>query len=510
MDLSIFLNGVEYRLTSNFTIREQSGQTASSSFDLLLESKPLPLAHTRVEVYWESVLFYSGLIDTVDTPYYSSRFETDVVTINVNDLKTIFTRRIVSDTWSEVYVHEIVQDIFTDYLEEENLTLGTIEEFDTYFESYTASSITVYNVLQELEESCGAISQICVDGEFNFISDENFTSVTPPTHLTKMKMTESGGDLKTVQRISGATEETSIQTLVVTWETSQSSVALGYQITEEPAVTVNSSPVGVALVGSEDAENGDTVFLWSDSNNYLILNENATTPPVAGDIISVIYKGFYDIDIVVENEELKAEIASLSGTSGKIETVEVDTTIKSVADGETYAEALLEEKSVRKQVVTLTCNDIEKSMLLYSWYLDYPDLNIQGTFVITERTITRFYDEEFRIALKLKNKGFYTRYGTVLNNNTKEMTNLSVNANAVIGKTSYVYESQTWADEFKVNRAFMSFTCGTTDIFSPAYFEGMTAEGINDNIKEKTMKMTCGTSDIFGSVYFAGMPVYGG
>lgn len=477
MDLELYINDVEYRVTTRYSIKEQIGQVSTSTFDVQLQENDVPLTHSKVELKYNEEVFYNGLISSVNSPTYSTTYETDIYPITVVSLETIFTRRLASNAFSEKYTHEIVQQLYDEYLIEENITLGNIEEFDRKYKAYTLNNLSLQQAFQELGDEVGGVAYIGADKTFNFVSKSSFQLVDPPEKITKLKKSENGQDLKTVQYISGAKEETSFQSVVTTWATYQKNISLGYQIASAPSVTLNSASVEVGRIG-EDEDSTTAVFLYQVNNNSLVLNTNATTQPVAGDIISVIFKGFYDILITTTNESLKEELALISGTSGKIESAVVDTSIQSVADGEETAQNLLDEKSIREKIVTFECKDIENTSLLNTIYLDYPNLNITGNYVIVERQIVDFY-EEFKVTLKLKNRSFYSRYGTIYNKGIKEINNLSVRADDVITKTSVVPETVDLEDEIEMNQMLMEFTCGVGDIFAPVYFAGLTPSGIS-------------------------------
>lgn len=476
MALSCFINDVEYKMSRRFDIREQVGQPSFTSIEVKLESNPLPVTHTLVELKENGSPFYCGLINNVDTPIYSTTFETDIVPLQLISFDTIFTRRLVSGVFTNKNTHEIVTEIFNEYLVEEGLTLGTIEVFDRLYENYVVPNLRMSDVFQELGDDVGAVAKISVDKVFSFVSKNNFPTITPPTKISRLRLSESGQDLKTIQRISGAKAETSLQTKVVTWVSGQTNILLGYQLSQEPSITIDAVPVEVGQLGIDD-NNVDKTFLWAAGNNTVVLNDNATVKPDPGDIVSTIFRGFYNIDIISENEDLKTEIAGISGTSGKIESILIDTSITSETDGESLGDNLLAEKGQREKTVTLMCKDITSSSLLNSWPLNYPDLNIQDTFIVVERTIRDFVDDEYMINVKLKNRGFYSRYGTSFNKNTKEINNLSVRTDDLILKTSNIIETIQIVDEVQADQLFMEFTPGTTDIFSPLFFDGITPSG---------------------------------
>ena len=475
MDLNVYIAGTQYRVTSRYSIREQVGQPASSSLEVKLEDKPFPKTHSKVEIKEDGVNIFVGFVHEVETPVYSSTFETDIIPIQVISQETIFTRRLVNDVWKEKLTHEIVQDLYDNYLAEEGYTLGIIEEFERLYNLYTVPNLPLSDVLTELGDELGAVAQLTPLGVFNFVSKNSFNEMPAPTHITGLKLSEHGQDLKTIQKVSGAKAETSIITKGTTWEANQTSFLLGYQVAEEPNVSINASPVEVGIQGIDD-DNATKTFLWKYGNNALVLNSNATVQPITGDNVSVLFRGFYNIEVVTENEQLKQEIAGISGTSGKIESVVVDTSITTPQDGENVANNLLQEKSQREQSITLITHDIVNSQLLNAWVINKPELNINGSFVIVERTITDFYDQ-YKINLKLKNRGFYSRYGTVFNRNKKEINNLTIRKDDLVLKSASAGETVGWEETLQSDQLFMQFSAGTTDIFSPLFFEGITPSG---------------------------------
>jgi len=466
LELKLYIAGTEYNLTNKYTMREQVGQTSSSNFDIRLEGKEIPKTHSKVEFKKDGTTIFAGFISAVDTPTYSTTYETQIVPLQVLDLETIFNRRIVSEAYTDKWTHEIVNSLFDNYLAEENLVKG---------KKLIIPSMRMSDVLQELADENGAVARISPAGVFSFTTKSGFNHVAVPELITGIKLSEAGSDLKTIQRVSGAKAETSSQSLALAWATDQINILLGYQLASEPSATINSISVDIGLIGA-DEENPSKTFLWKYGNNAIVLNENATVKPTAGDTVAVSFIGFYNIEIVQENEGLKQEIADISGTSGKIESILVDTSITDPQDGENKAQDLLSEKSTREQTLTLTCHDADNSALLSVWTLNYPSLGIQGDFVIVERTITDFYDK-FKINVKLKNRGFYSRYGTILNKNDKQINNLSVRTDDVIFKQSSTEETVTWTEEIESDMLYMQFSCGTTDILSPCFFEGSTLSG---------------------------------
>ena len=449
MAIKLYISGVEYNFTDSFLIREQSGASASSQIDVS------PIGDALPPVSWQSVVmeedgapFFYGIIQSVDTPEFVSKYNWLIYPITVLSGESIFNNRLVSESFNGKYTHEIVDYLFDNYLAEENLTKGTISQFQRYYEKYTASRLTLADVLTELGDAVGAVARVSEGKVFSFTSREEFPLVDTPDTVARIKKSETGQTLRTVQYVSGANTETSLQEKSTYWVAEQTEQLVPYQVSELKACTINAVEVGFGLKGVDESDATKT-FLWKYGENVIIVNPNATTKPAAGDLVAFQYMGFYSVEIAEENESLKNEIAALSGLSGKIEAVEIDTSITNYADGKNKAADLLSQNDEREETISCTCEDLFASALLNVWHMDFPEIFISGDYVVVERSITVKYDKK-HISVKLKNKGFYSRYGTVLNKNDKKINDLSIRVDDVIIKRSGVHERITFTDTYKV------------------------------------------------------------
>lgn len=472
MEFKCYIAGTEYRVTNKYSIREVAGQPATSSIGVLVYDKPIPVSHAVVELWdeTETTRIFTGFISSVDAPEYSTFYETDIYNLQVNHITSLFTRRLVSEAYQNKYVHEIVQDIFDNYLAEESLTVGTIETFTRQYENYIIPRLKVSDVFSEMCDETGAVAYISNDKKFYFMTKQNFMLINAPAHITKLKKAENGNALKTVQLVSGASEKTSQQTKSIVWATNQTTIELGYQVASEPSATINGNPVNFGVQGIDEGDISKT-FMWRFGNNAISLNSNATTKPIAGDLVVVLFEGFYQIEVDATNEALKSTIAAISGTSGKIESVVVDTNIKNTQDGQNVAEGLLTENGVREESVTLVCHDLEASELLNTWRFNYNEKGIIGDYVVIERTIEDFYDK-YKISVKLKNSRFNAQYGKVFNKNIKQINNLSIREDEVVIKTSTVSESTTSVDTWQLNNAGVIMYPSGSNLYEPENLPG--------------------------------------
>jgi len=347
MAVEVKISGVTYvGVTDSVQITEQARATASTTIQVRLDDLPIPVSLQAVEILIDDVPVFAGHIENVDSPQYDTGFETRVVSLSIQSLEAILNRRLITRSWYNKYVHEIVQDIYTEYLAEEGLTIGSISVTTVQLDSYKKSYEQASSVLNDLAKRCdGASFYISPDKKFYFLVSEDFPQVDAPEHITGLKRVDAYGDLRTVQVMKGA----------------------------------SSRIVGTAT--------------------------NAT---------------------------LLAEIAALSGTSGKIEKMESDGTIHNPTKAGTEATERLAQYAEREITLTCTCHDLTKTALYQTWAIYsghfptarqlptgaalpgaasvYP-LDMTGLYTVVQRTITCYGPDQYKVAVTLKNRNFFARYG---------------------------------------------------------------------------------------------------
>jgi hypothetical protein len=381
----------------------------------------------------EQVIFY-GTVGIPETPTYSSGFETDIYKIQLQSANALLRRRLVSEAWQNATINEVIQDIFDKYISSENITLGQVSTIDFSFDVFVAQRKYIADVLDELVQVVGATWHISPDRKFYFLVKSDFTSVSAPTHLSAIKKSVSGLDVRTVQVIAGARSRTNLQTENFTMETGTNQFIVGFPIISAPVIKINSVEASVGVKGIQ-SDDENVTFLWASESDNISINSNALIKPVAGDTITVEYIGVFEIEVENQNTAKINEISALTGTSGRIEKVETDTTIETYQDGDNLANSLLDKFGEVDETVTCFIDSLTDTDLLTVWNFNLPEINIVGDYIITERQISRLTDEKPAVQLTLKNKQYYTKYGTVYNKYDKNIRRLSINEKTVIIKT---------------------------------------------------------------------------
>jgi|GEM_PF-5153209 len=114
------------------------------------------------------------------------------------------------------------------------------------------------------------------------------------------------------------------------------------------------------------------------------------------------------------NTAIKDTIAALSGTSGKIENLKSDTSIRNPTAAALDAIATAEQHAEAEIALSCTCHDLGNTALYTEWEIaaggDWPE-GSAGYFVVVERTITQRGPGTLSIRVTLKNRNYFARYG---------------------------------------------------------------------------------------------------
>mgnify|MGYP007069876313 CR=1 FL=1 len=484
MNIQILINGIEYKAASHYSIRQQTGAISASDVDVLVRpDQDAPKSKQSVQILKDGVPFFFGFISNTETPEFSSGYEVQRHRLEIDSGEKVLQNRLVNEAYTNIYTHQIVQNLFDNYIAQENIQLGAISETTRLWEKYNAAYYNLYDALVELADDVGALFYISPDKKFYFQLKRDLVYIDMPAHVRGLKKTENADSLITEQTISGATEETTEQTEQFLWETNenayQSSVQLNYPVSsvtacfigEEISTGMSWRQVGFG-VKSVDDEDTTKTFLYTEGSNTVALNPGAVTKPTSAvPYIKIVYIGKYDIIVTNSNPGLEATLARLSGTSGKIEKYTQDSTIETFADADVAASNTLAEAQEWTDEITAKCQQLESTDMYLAWKIADARARINGIYVIVERTIEDFGADSFLISVKLKNRSFYSRYGTCLKDTSKVKR-----SDVLVYKTNVFSERLTFNDGIALETAKQPvYPTATTGAMDGGLSEGLGA-----------------------------------
>lgn len=209
MALDVKISGVSYKGLDDYSIQQQAGAIATTTVGVTLEGgNPVPQAGERVELILNSVTIFGGLIKTVETAEFSTGHEVQVYRVTVQSWEVALTYRLVTGTWYNKTYFQIITEIFTNIIAEENFTLGGISTTVTSIPKYDVKDRTVYDVLSDIAAKIGPSNFWITPAKvFWFRTAADFTSTTVPTKLTGLRLRTDLSDMRTVQRVRGASSK---------------------------------------------------------------------------------------------------------------------------------------------------------------------------------------------------------------------------------------------------------------------------------------------------------------
>jgi hypothetical protein len=209
MALSVKIGTITYRCVDDYAIRQQGGAVSTTTLHVLLGANPVPLVFQTAQILLGTTAFFLGIIQHIGTPEYSTKYESNIFAIEVSSLEALFNFRYVTKnfytssyaTWTEV-----IQYLFTNYIAEENITLGAISTTaKTYDKRYKVKDKKLSDLLTEIVDAIGTASWwISADRKFYFQISTDFPEVVAPTHISEFKIEDDIGGMRTVQTVSGA------------------------------------------------------------------------------------------------------------------------------------------------------------------------------------------------------------------------------------------------------------------------------------------------------------------
>lgn len=416
-----------------------TGASFTFDCDFLLVRVRVPketpeISDVTINLTKDSELLFAGIVGIPSSPVYSTGFEDNIYSLEIQSLNALMQRRLVTQAYRDITTTDLVKRIFEMYIKGEGITPGRISNIDFTYTNYTANLKYVGDVLDELVAPVGATWHISKDKKFYFVTKDDFLSIPAPTHLTGIQKSTSGLDVRTVQTVAGATARTSLQTKSYTWIEEQSTITLTFPLAASPTCYINGTEVDVGIKGVEN-DDITKVFLWSAGKEVISLNTNATTQPAIGDVVKVEFYGIYEIQVELQNDDKIAELASITGTSGRIEKVVTGAKTTTKSDTEDLTQGLLDRYGEENETITCFTDREYGTEPLTIWTFDLPDQNIEGEYIVTGRTM-----DKLGYTLTLQNKQYYMKYGAIYSDYDANILSLSVNESVVIIKTLSTYK----------------------------------------------------------------------
>jgi len=320
-------NRIEERSTASFLVRDISGAAN------YVRGMPVSISDP------DATVIFAGFIDT------PGRYQVGIGSALLHDISCmdnhyLADKRLVVKSYTSETLKTIVEDIHTDYLAAEGITIGEVQTGPT-IESAIFNYVKASEAYDALKELSGFIWYIDKDKKLYFINRAtnlapwNLDGVT--YNPIKESVHLSGGNplYRNRQYIKGGTGLTAQQVETFTGDAVTVAFTVGYPISVAPTVTVNA--VG-QTVGIKGIDTGKQCY-WSKGDNTVTF----TAAPGAVAVI-VTYYGEYPLIARADSISGIADRLAIEGVgTGIVEEMVTETQHDTVAGIRESAKAKITE-----------------------------------------------------------------------------------------------------------------------------------------------------------------------
>jgi len=286
--------------------------------------------------------FAGVIVSVAETPIPRSTAKMHYV--EAADYTAILEWRIVDYAAEDTLAGDAVTEIMEDYLAEEGITEGVIEDGELLTE-ISIGNKSVFQAFEKLAEACNFIFYIDYDLKLYFHARTLYAadwSITDTTDILSetLEITRTNEKYRNTQIVVGAYEETDLQTESWVGDGTTKTFPLAYPANRFSTVTVAAANKTIGQKGT-DAGSYDCY--------YAINSETLTfeTAPVDGAAIVAEYYGLWQSKSKAEDLTAIANNVTRQGFgSGKVENITIDQSLSSIAAAGEYASAKLSEYGV--------------------------------------------------------------------------------------------------------------------------------------------------------------------
>ncbi len=352
-------------------------------------------------------------------------------------------KRLVAESYLAQTCGFIVQDIFDKYLDEEGVTIGTIEAGPTLVEA-VFNYVRASDAFDSLAEKAGKIWYIDENKALYFVDRITASAPWNATGDDMMKrfssLSNNNPQYRNRQYIRGGRDTTTQQTENFTGDGTTVAFTVGYPIVKVPTVEVDSVGQSVGIKGLDTAKD----CYWSKGDATILFD---TAPGNTLDV-EIVYYGQFDVLIVVENLVEIADQAAIEGSgTGIVEDMDDEPALNdadaAIDSGEAKVTRFgVDSKRLVYKTLTLGLKPGQTQTITE------PKLGLADDMLIESVDIRGFGSEMIHTikAVVGPEMGSWARYfGTLAGMKDKIMDRLNVGTNQLL--IILVARSETWGWE---------------------------------------------------------------
>lgn len=392
MARTYFVDSVEVYVSPSWSISDKINARSTLSITVVDKLLATITEGKQFQVYNGATKIFEGIIVKCKKhERYANYIEYN---LDVADNSAIADRRIIAKVYTSELAGDIVKDLITEVLGDENITQGTIQDGVTINKA-VFNYITVAQALDYLKNVTGFVWNIDKDKQLNFFArSTNASPWTLDSSVQHSGFTQNStmDTYRNTQFVRGGRGKTATQTNEVPTpkpDGDSRNFVVRFPIAEEPTIEVNLNGAGWTAIASGDVGvNGlETGKKWYWSYNSNILTQDTSESVLLDvDAIRIDYIGLRNLFTKVENLAEISSRATAESNSGIYENVSIEKSITESAQALEYGNGLLEKYGEIKDIINFKTEvaGLEAGQLLTVTKTLY---GISDTFLIDSVTI---------------------------------------------------------------------------------------------------------------------------
>lgn len=347
------------------SIQRSIARRSQASFTVHTDTATHFQQYQQVAIYDKNTnLIFTGYITTPKEQ--KPGFQNSLVhSITCIDQHFLADKRRITASYTNKTCGYIVQDIVTNILSQEGVTIGQIYDGPTpspmlypsptlypggnvgLIPLVTFTYAKVSDALDALATQASAAGvpyywMIDEQKRFYFVpytwtANANVVDGSLIDHkYNPPSVTRANPTYRNTQYIVGGTQQTLTQTEVRKGDGSTTAWPMSYALAQTPTITVNGSSKSIGIKGVDSGKD----FYWA-AGDPIIAQDSGGVKLTSSDTLQVVYIGEYPSTAITQDNAQIAYQASIDGTSGIIEDVQTDSTQTSLSNSLSLAGQLI-------------------------------------------------------------------------------------------------------------------------------------------------------------------------
>lgn len=394
MALSMTINSLtEKAVAFSLSINDNINARSTTNFQVDTDN-PLTVGQ-EVLIYDGITLVFGGTVDTYTLEYLRGSGGTKSrkrYNIQAVDFNQVTDRRRVAATYVNETVSDIINDIVTNYLNGENITVGTIAKGTQVVAQAVFNYVTVAQAFDYIRDAAGGDLNWNIDynKELTFFQRaDNTGNGFTDANCYSMKIKETRKDYRNSQLVRAGDSTTEVQVKEVPSpkpDGESRTFTFRFPLATKPTLYVNSVAVADSDVGINGLDTGKK-FYWQKNSRNITQDESEVVLSTT-DTLEGSYQGLKPIIVEADNAAGQNERSAIEGGTGIYQQIENKRDLDNKDAALEYANGLLVRFGTIPRNVTISTDEFREAGQLVQ--VQSSNLDVNEDFLITNVSIYDF------------------------------------------------------------------------------------------------------------------------